>query len=401
MFEYKKNKAIKEYITKKGEKRYSFQIYLGLNKVTKKPLHTTKRGFKTPALANAAYLKIESQVKNDTYNSENKNLKQLTFKDVFDDWWKNQYSTSVKTSTRYKTEQVFNNHILPKIGDMQIDKITSAILQRYTPEWNTIYTHSNVIVQYTKRVFDFAYSKSYIDKNPFDKIIIPKKHKSIRTKDNFFSTSELNKFIDFILNNSNIDGSGEIEYKKALFFYTLAFTGMRKGELLALEWSDIDFDKLTIDINKSLITNEKGKLDVGVPKWDSFRKISISKSLRDKLKEYHTHNQNSVVFSKDDGTWYGLKQPNSWLNTIIDQGTVTYKLLYSTSHDEKYKEFVPKITPHGFRHTHATWLFEKNPSLLPKTVQERLGHKSISVTLNIYTHVSSMQNDLLSDILND
>lgn len=67
MFEYKKNKAIKEKIYKNGKKSYYFQIYLGKDPQTGKKKITTKRGFKTPALANAAYRKIQTQVLNGTY----------------------------------------------------------------------------------------------------------------------------------------------------------------------------------------------------------------------------------------------------------------------------------------------------------------------------------------------
>lgn len=119
MFEYKKNPAIKEYETKKGVKKYMFQIYTGVNPATNKKTTTTRRGFKTPALANAAYRKIEAEVMNKKYEFNNKpESDSLTFNDVYQRWFIDSYRKTVQSSTIYKTKQIFDCHILPDIGAM-------------------------------------------------------------------------------------------------------------------------------------------------------------------------------------------------------------------------------------------------------------------------------------------
>jgi integrase len=399
MFEYKKNKAIKEKIYKNGKKSYYFQIYLGKDPQTGKKKITTKRGFKTPALTNSAYQKIQVQVADGTYELLTENGK--TFKEEYLEWFENQYRNTVKSSTLYKTKQIFDCHILPYIGDQQLSKITSEYLQPFVEAWSLAYKKPNIVARYAKRVFDYAYIKKEIIANPFDHILLPK-IRSMNAKDshNFLSTDELKKFVTYVRDSSSVNYPGKIEFFKAVFFITLAYTGMRKGELLALTWEDVDLENKMIDINKTIVTNENGKMALQPPKWDSYRKISINQLIFEMLTKLKTNNNSKLVFPNQKDNYFNLSKPNNWLNSIIDMGSSDYAAAFKLTHDPKYQSFIPQITPHGFRHTHATWLFEKNPGILPKTVQKRLGHKNIGVTLNIYTHVSSNQNELLSDTLN-
>ncbi|MCI1632386.1 MAG: site-specific integrase [Liquorilactobacillus nagelii] len=400
MFEYKKNKAIKEKIYKNGKKSYYFQIYLGKDPQTGKKKITTKRGFKTPALANYAYQKIQVQVANGTYELLTENGK--TFKEEYLEWFENQYRNTVKSSTLYKTKQIFDCHILPDIGDQQLSKITSEYLQPFVEAWSLAYKKPNIVARYAKRVFDYAYIKKEIATNPFDHILLPKiRSKNANDSHNFLSTDELKKFVTYVRDNSSVNDPGKIEFFKAVFFITLAYTGMRKGELLALTWEDVDLENKMIDINKTIVTNENGKMALQPPKWDSYRKISINQLIFEMLTKLKATNNSKLVFPNQKDNYFNLSKPNNWLNSIIDMGSSDYSAAFKLTHDPKYQSFIPQITPHGFRHTHATWLFEKNPGILPKTVQKRLGHKNIGVTLNIYTHVSSNQNELLSETIND
>lgn len=398
MFEYKKNKAIKEKIYKNGKKSYYFQIYLGRN-AAGKPRRTTKRGFKTLSLADAAYRKIQIQIANSTYDVATESAK--TFKEEYLEWFENQYRNTVKSSTLYKTKQIFDCHILPDIGDQQLSKITSEYLQPFVEAWSLAYKKPNIVARYAKRVFDYAYIKKEIIANPFDHILLPKiRSKNANDSHNFLSTDKLKKFVTYARDNSSVNNPGKIEFFKAVFFITLAYTGMRKGELLALTWEDVDLENKMIDINKTIVTNENGKMALQPPKWGSYRKISINQLIFEMLTKLKATNNSKLVFPNQKDNYFNLSKPNNWLNSIIDMGSSDYAVAFKLTHDLKYQSFIPQITPHGFRHTHATWLFEKNPGILPKTVQKRLGHKNIGVTLNIYTHVSSNQNELLSDTLN-
>lgn len=403
MFEYKKNPAIKEYVTKNGEKKYWFQIYLGTDSTTGKKKRTSRRGFKTPALANKEYLKLSAQLNNNSLKPNT--TADLTFANVYQQWFDNSYKDTVQSSTLYKTKQIFDCHILPEIGDMKINQITSEFLQPIVDQWANKYTKLNIISRYADRVFKYAYTIKIINADPFDHVLLPKrnKHQAInrKPKNNFFSTTELEKFTKYLINNTKSDNSGTIGFTQAVFFIIMAYTGMRKGELLALEWSDINFDQQTIDINKTVVTDENGKQRTQPPKWNSFRVISYNSLIAKYLSEYRKYQSNTTLLfpNHQAGIWRNLGKPNVWLRSIINQGTADFQKIYQMTKDNYYREFVHQITPHGLRHTHATWIFEKNNRITPKAVQQRLGHKNISVTLDIYTHVTSDQDKLLNDTL--
>ncbi|MCO6542978.1 MAG: Arm DNA-binding domain-containing protein [Lactobacillus sp.] len=177
MFEYKRNIAIKEYVTKKGEKKYWFQIYIGTDSTTGKKKLTTRRGFKTPALANKEYRKIEAEIANNTFKTKNtaKNTSP-TFTDVYHQWFDNSYKDTVQSSTIYKTKQIFNCHILPKIGNDKITAITSEYLQPIVNDWANKYSKLNINSRYANRVFKYAYTTKIIESNPFEHVLLPKRN---------------------------------------------------------------------------------------------------------------------------------------------------------------------------------------------------------------------------------
>lgn len=406
-FFYKRNPAIKEYTLKKGNKRYLFHIYTGINPYTGEKSSTTRRSFKTPAIANAEYRKIEAQVKNGQYVFEKPvDTVGHTYGDIYDLWIEKRYRKTVKSSTLYKTKQIFKRHILPELADKNIEEITPAMMQSLVDKWNDVYTKYNLVVRYAARVFKYAMldpTLHLIDSNPLDFVLMPAKAASDdpdMEDDNFFTSAELDRFIDYILKNTSQDDSKKIDFDQATFFITLAFTGLRKGELVALTWNDVDLDNKIIDVNKTVVTKEDGKYGLQPPKWDSYRKITFNELVLSMLKRQRENvGDSTLVFPSSTNKWYSLGRPNIWLDRIIELGNADYDAAYKLTGNEEFNTFVPRITPHGLRHTHATWLFEHNPKILPKTVQERLGHKNIDVTLNIYTHVTHDQKDIVADTL--
>lgn len=400
MFEYPKNEAIKEYTTNNGEKKYMFNIYLGTNPVTKMKKRTTRRGFKTPAAANAAFRKLESNYRNNKIKYNDIPTTSMTFRTAYEKWFDESYKGTVQSSTLYKTKQIFDCHILPEIGDVEIDKITSSYLQPIVNSWAHKYKKLNIVSRYANRVFTYFYTLKLISDNPFNHVLLPKRNINTTSPknrvDNFFSSDELSKFTKYLLSNQN-----NIDFNQIAFFITMAYTGMRKGELLALTWKDVNFDAKTIDINKTLVMNESGALDIQPPKWGSYRVISINNLVTKillKYKELISLNS-ELLFPNQKGKWRNLGKPNNWLKAIIKNGTEEYKTIYGITKDEQFKTFVHDITPHGLRHTHVTWLFETDSTITPKTVQVRLGHQNISITMDIYEHVTSNQTEKLKSAL--
>jgi integrase len=141
-------------------------------------------------------------------------------------------------------------------------------------------------------------------------------------------------------------------------------TGMRKGEILALQWKDIDFETDTIRVTKS-VSHSGDRPSIKQPKTEAGnRVVPLLAPLKDKLQTVPKHKQTDYIIS-DNG-----KEPLS-------------NSRYCTLMSHYQKETGVTCTAHQLRHSFATIAFEAD--LDPKTVQEILGHKQLSTTMDIYT----------------
>ncbi|WP_162261576.1 site-specific integrase [Liquorilactobacillus mali] len=169
-----------------------------------------------------------------------------------------------------------------------------------------------------------------------------------------------------------------------LFFRLLAFTGLRKSEALSLQWKDIDYVNKSVKIYRTLFFDaRKHKVIVQTPKTASSEReieldaktISLLKSWRiDQRERLLTNGINSMTNEQ-----FLFTQMKSNQLLITNRANDWLKWVY-----KKYPQ--KKITVHGFRHTHASLLFEAGASI--KEVQNRLGHSNSKTTLDIYTHVT-------------
>lgn len=182
-------------------------------------------------------------------------------------------------------------------------------------------------------------------------------------KSDFYTLKEFNLFIKHIDNNI---------YKQ--YFNLMFYTGTRPGEAMALKFSDLQGDY--ISINKNL--QRKGKRELDTPKNTfSIRNIRIDRKLKKdllKLKKYYEKKYNDNSY---DYFMFGGIKPLS--PTSIDR----YKLKACN------KANIRPITQHQFRHSHATLLLQNN--ILINEVSRRLGHSKVSTTLDIYTHTNLVQ----------
>ena len=160
-----------------------------------------------------------------------------------------------------------------------------------------------------------------------------------------------------------------------LFAYMLLFTGLRRGELLALEWNDIDLANAIIHVNKSVYFNNNNPF-IKKPKTKSgVRSVPIVSPLKLVLDSWEK--EGTYLFGKD--------------KLITEQ---TFRRAW-----QRYcKESGVTITPHQLRHAFATFLFEAGIS--PKSAQKMLGHADYKTTVEIYTHISDRKTDADVQALN-
>lgn len=368
--------AITPYTRKDGTKLYQLQAYLGTDESTGKRIRVFRRGFETEREAQLEFARLLLER---SKGGEQKQQK-IRFEQVYLEWL-DQYRVTVKESTLRKTKEYFKLHILPAIGNKFIDKITLHDIQKAVNEWALIHSKVSIIKNYVSSVFKYALPLGYVEKNPCELVKIPKKTKVESDKaNNFYSLEELQAFLHAI--------GQEPSTRWHTFYHLLAFTGMRRGEALALTWDHIDFKNKVIRIRQTVALGLENKLIILPPKnHTSNRDISIDDSTVAILKKwrkeqirdwgglgFRTMSKEQLVFSNmKDNDLICQSEPGHVLDRVC----------------KKHK--LRRITPHGFRHTHCSLLFEAGASI--KEVQDRLGHSDIQTTMNIYAHVSQKKKD--------
>ena len=277
----------------------------------------------------------------------------------FEDFWK-MYCADMETRLREHTmrtkKYIVELKILPYFGDKRVNDITAADIRQwqnelikmgYSPTYlKTINNQLSAIFNYAVRYYD-------LKSNPCVKAGSMGKSKAEEM--DFWTGEEFRKFIDSVMNK-------RLSY---MAFMTLYWTGMRMGELLALNPKDIDLEKRTISITKSY--QRLGKKDVITPPKTpkSKRVITIPEFLAADIKDYMD-------------SLYDL-QENDRLFPITK-----YYLEHEMQRGIK-ESGVKRIRVHDLRHSHASMLIELGFS--PLEIAKRLGHEKVETTLNTYAHL--------------
>lgn len=283
------------------------------------------------------------------------------------EWLNNYVKISAKQRTIERYSEIINNHLIPSIGEMELQGLTPLILQKYISELlkcgnkrtgaGLSSSAVNSIITVIQNSLHTAYNLRYIDDMVGDKL---KRPKAVEKQIECFSMAEQKQIEQTVRETTKPYMVGVL---------ICLYTGLRIGELLALEWGDIDFSNGTLMVNKSCHygKNRDGQYGriVDTPKTEtSNRIIPIPKQLIPILKE-HKKVPAQLVISKN-----GIGISNRTYQRNFES------LLKSLN--IKHRGF------HALRHTFATRALECGMDV--KTLSELLGHKSPAITLKKYAH---------------
>lgn len=383
---------IKSY--KLGKKKfYMVYGYVGTDSQTGKNIMVTRKKFHTK---NDALKEMESISKEFNKYGCLHHTRMETFEDIYHLWDK-VYAQTVEESTLKKTESQFKNHILPFFGELRVNSIKMMQCQDFVLTLSEKLVSWRPVAKYANEVFKYALHLSVIKKNPMDNIIWPRNHRnSNNEKNNFLEENQLQAFIEALDNEKQIEAQKladkksvpHVWQKAEIFLRILAFSGMRKGELLALHWKDVDFNNNKITINCALKRGKKIRVYNGIPTplyigptktRNSMRTIPLDNKTMSLLAEWrkeqyneykdrniNTLNPNQLVFTSEGNGYLSPSKPRKWMKSI----------------DDKYG--IKFITVHGLRHTHATLLIENDAN--DEDVSARLGHYDSNITRRYYVH---------------
>lgn len=375
-----------KYTLKSGKVKWKFYHYLGIDPDTGKADEIRRQGFKSQSEARKALLEIIREYEKGQ-EVKNKNKNRYNFGEVTK-LWLIHYEKQVKVTTFSTTRTLLNTHILPLFKDYFVDKIEVRQCQQAVNLWYSTYTEAALLVSIVNRIYKFGINQGFCKDNPMAKIIRPKNTHKKDYKAPFYEREELLAFLKALKEDESM--------KAYTMFHLLAFTGLRRGEIFGLKWKDINFQKMTLSVERTLIYNQQIKeFQFSTPKTkNSKRTIGIDKNTIQTLLKWRNYqrkfflarglNVNSLeqlIFTSQNNHY----MTDAYLRRIIKRVTKKHNL--------------PHITVHGFRHTHCSLLFEAGIEM--NNVKDRLGHSNIKTTMNIYAHVTKSERAKTADVFSD
>ena len=356
---------------------WRYRISLGKNPNTGKYEYISKSGFKRKSDAKNHAELVERQIRNGEYIAPSTN----TFNNIADEWIKSYSKDAKVSSVRAREKAVY--HAREKFGNLPIQTINKRLYQAFVDDMEAQYSKNYVdsIVSSTNLIFKYAIDMRLISTPPFEGIKRSKYNPTVDELENndikqkFLEKDELYEFLKIAKDNHTPANSFEV-------FTTLAYTGMRAGELLALKWSDLDVEECTISITKTYYNpnNNKEKYQILTPKTkSSIGTISVDPNVVKLLLDYKENVQdkwkdelyidNNFIFTDNNGYPLVIKKLSQWIKAIMKQTNID-----------------KNIGTHSFRYTHCSLLIEAGVHI--KEIQERLRHKDIQTTMNIYASIT-------------
>jgi len=313
--------------------------------------------------------------------------------------WKNEQVKRIAPSTTETYQYTLDNGILDTLGHLKLENIKPIHVTNFFDELEGKGLSSSTIIKnynILNSIFKLAVRNDVLKHNPMDKVDRP----SVTYEAGDVYNSDELKTLYHLLNNE--------DNKQMVLIVKLALlTGMRKGEILALQWEDIDFNTNTIHVRHSLsYTKDKGYYLKEPKTKGSIRKVAPPPRFMVDLKQHiHMKKKDRIqsselwqggtyqfVFSSDLGKPLHLDSPNRWWTRFHER-------LTKEAEAEGKKKPIKRIRFHDLRHTSATNLINKGAN--PHTISKRLGHSNINTTMNIYGHYLEEADQKIADMLDE
>lgn len=307
----------------------------------------------------------------------------ITFRDFAMQWFHEYAPLRLKEKTIERYKQ-FQERVYDAIGDIPINRITARHIQDFIVRLNSIGANKKTgqqlspktiknYVSFISVIFEYAIRMGMLSENPCKAVVLPSQK---YIEHSCYSLEEAKTFLKCL-------SSAPTKYKA---FFTLAiYGGLRRGELLGLEWKDIDFSTGTIQIVRTALhTTQKGYYtDTPKTKY-SQRSLKLPKIVIDVIQEHKKKqevqktkagekwHENDRLFTTWNGLPMNCETPYNWLKKFCKRNGLRF------------------VNVHSFRHLSASLLI--NSGVDVKTVSAYLGHSQTSTTLNIYAHTFEYAN---------
>ena len=333
---------------------------------------------KTPQARNQAAVLLQEKINK---KISTKQVESITFEEIYNLFY-NSWSKAVKASTKHNytfvdatmKKEIPSNTLLANIDRRYIQSKIENIID--SKGYHTAYRVRSRL----KSIFDYAVQYSYIQNNEVDYTVIPKKPETLedveKKRNKFLTMEEIKALVDALNNRP-------YQQKYADMVTVLALTGMRYGELTALQLKNIDFENNKIEITGNFDSINKIKT---LPKTArSIRTILVSDAVIKAIQRQVVRLTERYKPLKDDDYIFCLEVWNSPI-------TLSSFIQIIKKYGEK-AGIKKNLSSHIFRHSHISYLAEAGLPI--KSIMDRVGHANAKMTLEIYSHTTKDMEDKL------
>lgn len=332
----------------------------------------------------------------------------VSFQQFADTWIADYAMQQLELTTVDIYKLLLKVHILPEIGNIKLariqpvhlNKLYNAMLQSRKDGKPGGYSPTTIkrVHALISSILSTAVKWNILLENPCDRVRPPKQERNMSDV-KFFTLEQCNAFLEAI-DTQLADGKILLQHK--VFFHLALFCGLRRGELIALEWSDFDFNNNTVSITKSTGIVDGSPITKAPKNKTSVRTVTMPQSVTVLLRQYKAEQQRTrmslgsywkganYVFIQTDGKQMYPSTPYHVFKDVLHR--------YNQNLPDG-SEALPDIPLHGLRHTSATLLISQNIDV--RTVSGRLGHAQTSTTMNIYAHSLQKMDEKAADTLDN
>jgi integrase len=325
---------------------------------------------------------VQAQLKTALYDQQQGKLMtapRQTVQQFLTHWLEDVHKPAVRIRTYVRYEMQLRRHVLPALGGIQLSKLTVQHVQKFysqTLQKGLSPQSVRLLHAMLHKAFDYAVRVDLLPRNVCDNVSLPRIEKR---ETRALSLEQALRLIETVRGHR----------MEALFVLALV-TGMRRGEIIGLKWSDVNFTEGVISIQRSLVELKGGIIESKPKSTRGYRSILLPPFALEALKKHRERQErmrqgalkwqeNDYVFCTSHGTPIAAANLRTAFKALL------------------VKAELPDIRFHDLRHSVATLLLEIGTH--PKIVQELLGHENIGMTMDIYSHVMpTMQREAMAKL---
>ena len=365
------------HIVKRSNNSWSIVIYTGRDPQTGKKKYQWHSIKGTKKQAEKELASLINRLETGNYIKPTK----MTIALFLEQWLKDYALTNTAPRTYERYSEIVRTHLIPSLGRITLTQLKPEHLQNYYSQEltsgrlngkgglsaQTVKHHHRVLAEALKHAVKWG----LVTRNVSDAVDPPRPVKKE------MATVQAEDIAPLLGEARKMENSSSVPYYA--LFYTALHTGMRRGELLALRWCDVDLELMTISVHRSLQVLKDSTKIIREPKTPKAKRlIAMTPSLALQLRE-HKESQSALRLLNNSPI-----QPDDLIFSDLDGQPINPNTV-TPAFNKIAKRVGLKLRLHDLRHTHATLMLKSG--VHPKIVSERLGHATVAFTLDAYSHV--------------